>query len=107
MFGLAAVRERKTVDLVIELEQWNESVVYDRLGLDETVFHVLDMPIPYIKMPVAVGRNLTILVEIAARNHILKLQGHFSAREFARKLEEQLERRPPQPAPETAKEPTS
>lgn len=107
MFGLAAVRERKTVDLVIELEQWDESVVYDRLGLDETVFHVLDMPIPYIKMPVAVGRNLTILVEIAARNHVLKLQGHFSAREFARKLEEQLERRPPQPAPETAEEPTS
>ena len=104
MFGLAAVRERKTVDLVIELEPWNENVAYDRLGLDETVFHVLDMPIPYIKMPVAVGRNLTILVEIAARNHILKLQGHFSAREFARKLEEQLERRPPQPAPESSRE---
>ncbi|MDX1632251.1 MAG: hypothetical protein R3234_10340, partial [Thermoanaerobaculia bacterium] len=74
-------------------------VVYDRLGLDETVFHVLDMPIPYIRMPVAVGRNLTILVEIAARNHILKLQGHFSAREFARKLEEQLERNPPRHPP--------
>jgi HPr kinase/phosphorylase len=94
MFGLAAVRERKTLDLVIELESWNDDVVYDRLGLDETVFHILETPIPYIKMPVAVGRNVTILVEIAARNHILKLQGHFSAREFARKLEEQLERRP-------------
>jgi HPr kinase/phosphorylase len=43
-------------------------------------------------MPVALGRNVSILVEIAARNHVLKLQGHHSAREFARKLEEQIER---------------
>ena len=47
---------------------------------------------PYISMPVALGRNVSILVEIAARNHVLKLQGHHSAREFARQLEEQLER---------------
>jgi HPr kinase/phosphorylase len=44
-------------------------------------------------MPVATGRNVSVLVEIAARNHVLKMQGHFSAQEFARKLEEQLERK--------------
>ncbi|HVS01302.1 MAG TPA: HPr(Ser) kinase/phosphatase [Thermoanaerobaculia bacterium] len=92
LFGLIAVRQRKTVDLVIELEPWQSEQVYDRLGLDETVFHILGTPVPYIRMPVATGRNLSILVEIAARNHVLKLQGHFSAHEFARKLEEQLER---------------
>jgi len=91
LFGLAAVRERKSIDLVIELEHWDESKAYDRLGLDETVYKILDSPCPYIKMPVALGRNLSILVEIAARNHVLKLQGHHSAREFARKLERQLE----------------
>lgn len=93
LFGLAAVRERKSIDLVIELEHWKEGEMYDRLGLDETLYELLGTPCPYIKMPVALGRNVSILVEIAARNHVLKLQGHHSAREFARKLEEELDRR--------------
>jgi HPr kinase/phosphorylase len=92
LFGLAAVRVRANVDLVIELEHWQTGRQYDRLGLDETLFNILDTPCPYIRMPVALGRNISVLVEIAARNHVLKLQGHHSAREFARKLEAQLER---------------
>ncbi len=92
LFGLASVRERTPIDLVIELEHWQQGRAYDRLGLDETLFNILDTPCPYIRMPVALGRNVSILVEIAARNHVLKLQGHHSAREFARKLEAQLER---------------
>lgn len=92
LFGLAAVRERKSVDLVVELEHWREGHPYDRLGLDESLYKILDVPVPYIKMPVALGRNLSILVEIAARNHVLKLQGHHSAREFTRKLQDQMER---------------
>lgn len=91
LFGLAAIRERKTIDLVIELEPWEEGRVYDRLGLDETVFTILETPVPYIRMPVATGRNVASLVEIAARNHVLKLQGHDSAREFALQLEARLE----------------
>lgn len=90
LFGLAAVRERASVDLAVELESWDETRAYDRLGLDETVHEILEMPVPYIKMPVALGRNLSILVEVAARNHVLKLQGHHSAREFARQLEDEL-----------------
>jgi len=66
--------------------------VVQRLGLDETVYSILDTPCPYIRMPVAPGRNVAVLVEIGARNHVLKLQGTHSARDFARKLEEQLER---------------
>lgn len=92
LFGLASVRERTTIDLVVELEPWQDDRVYDRLGLDETLYNILETPCPYIRMPVAMGRNVSILVEIAARNHVLKLQGHHSAREFARKLEAQLER---------------
>jgi HPr kinase/phosphorylase len=91
LFGLAAVRERRSIDLVIELEPWDETKAYDRLGLDETVFKILDVPCPYLKMPVALGRNLSGLVEIAARNHLLKLRGHHSAREFAKQLEQKLE----------------
>jgi HPr kinase/phosphorylase len=93
LFGLAAVRARKSIDLVVELEPWESGKPYDRLGLEETVYRILDVPCPYIRMPVAIGRNVAILVEIAARNHVLKLQGHFSAQEFARSLEEEIERR--------------
>lgn len=92
LFGLAAVRDRKSIDLVVELEPWQDGQAYDRLGLDETVYTILETPVPYIRMPVALGRNISILVEIAARNHVLKMQGHFSAREFAQKLQEQIER---------------
>ena len=92
LFGLAAVRERRQVDLVVQLEPWQQGQSYERLGLDETVYTILDTPCPFIRMPVAPGRNIANLVEIAARNHVLKLQGTHSAREFARKLEEQLER---------------
>jgi HPr kinase/phosphorylase len=98
LFGLASVRERTQIDLVIELEHWQDGRAYDRLGLDETLFHILETPCPYIRMPVAMGRNISILVEIAARNHVLKTQGHHSAREFARKLEAQLERNRKAPA---------
>jgi HPr kinase/phosphorylase len=101
LFGLASVRERTTIDLVIELEHWQNGRAYDRLGLDETLFHILETPCPYIRMPVAMGRNISILVEIAARNHVLKLQGHHSAREFARKLEAQLERNRKDPSRES------
>jgi len=93
LFGLAAIRERKSVDLVIRLEAWEKGKAYDRLGLDETVFEILETPVPYIRMPVATGRNLATLVEIAARNHVLKLQGHDSARELVRELEAELERK--------------
>jgi HPr kinase/phosphorylase len=92
LFGLAAVRERKTVDLVVELEHWQEGQAYDRLGLDETLYDIMGTPVPYIRMPIALGRNVGILVEIAARNHVLKMQGHHSAREFARQLAAQIER---------------
>lgn len=92
LFGLASVRERKTIDLVIQLERWDESKAYDRLGLDETVYTILDSPCPFMTMPVALGRNMSILVEIAARNHMLKLKGHHSAREFARRLEHDIEK---------------
>ncbi len=93
LFGLGAVRGRKSIDLVVELESWDESRAYDRLGLDETVYPILDTPCPYVKMPVALGRNLSILVEVATRNHVLKLQGHHSAREFARRLQDEIARK--------------
>ncbi|MEL7060721.1 MAG: hypothetical protein AAGN46_11910, partial [Acidobacteriota bacterium] len=63
-----------------------------RLGLDETVYTILDEPVAYVRMPVASGRNTASLVEIAARNHVLKLQGHDSARQLALHLQQRHER---------------
>ena len=93
LFGLAAVRERTSLDLVIELEHWQQGTAYDRLGLDESVYTILDTPIPYIRMPVTLGRNVAILVEIATRNHVLKMQGHDSAKQLIQQIDAQIERR--------------
>lgn len=86
LFGLASIRERKSVDLVVELAAWNPARSYDRLGLEETVYRILDKSVPFIHMPVATGRNLSNLIEIGARNHVLKLQGYNSAQVLIDKL---------------------
>ena len=63
----------------------------DRLGLTEERYHILNLPLPLIRMPVAPGRNLAILVEIAARNQLLRARGHHAAKKLADKLEHQLQ----------------
>ena len=86
LFGVAAIRERKKIEIVLELVEWDPSVEYDRLGLEEKKFRILDVEIPLLMVPVRPGRNLTTIVEVAARNHLLKLQGHHSAKEFQERL---------------------
>ncbi|HYX90225.1 MAG TPA: HPr(Ser) kinase/phosphatase, partial [Myxococcaceae bacterium] len=86
LFGIAAVRDRKKIELVIELVEWDPAREYDRLGVDEAKFKIVDVEIPLAMVPVRPGRNLTTIIEVAARNHLLKLQGHHSAREFAERL---------------------
>jgi HPr kinase/phosphorylase len=86
LFGIAAVRDRKKIELVIELVEWDPGREYDRLGVDEAKFTIVDVEIPLAMVPVRPGRNLTTLIEVAARNHLLKLQGHHSARDFAERL---------------------
>ncbi len=86
LFGVAAIRERKKIEIVLELVEWDPSVEYDRLGVDERKFRILDVEIPMLVVPVRPGRNMTTIIEVAARNHLLKLQGHHSAREFQERL---------------------
>ena len=64
---------------------------YDRLGLADERYVILDLPLPLIRMPVAPGRNLAILVEVAARNQLLRARGHHAARRLADRLERQLQ----------------
>ena len=86
LFGVAAIRERKKIEIVLELVEWDPNVEYDRLGVEERKFRILDVEIPMLVVPVRPGRNMTTIVEVAARNHLLKLQGHHSAREFQERL---------------------
>jgi HPr kinase/phosphorylase len=86
LFGIAAVRENKKIELVIELVEWDEDEEYDRLGLDELHYEVLGVTIPKLRVPVRPGRNVATIIEVAARNQLLKIQGHHSAREFQETL---------------------
>ena len=64
--GMSAIRDKKRLDLVIELENWNDDEQYDRMGLEEKTYNILNTEIPYIKIPVRSGRNICILIETAA-----------------------------------------
>ncbi|HEY6842904.1 MAG TPA: HPr(Ser) kinase/phosphatase, partial [Thermoanaerobaculia bacterium] len=90
LFGVSATRDVKPIDLVVKLEKWVEGTEYDRLGIAGETYELLGVAKPYVRLPVASGRNLALLVEIAARNHLMKLQGYDSAREFTRKIDEQI-----------------
>ena len=79
LFGIAATRTSKRIELVVQLERWEARRDYDRLGLNDERYQILNLPLPLIRMPVAPGRNLAILVEIAARNQLLRGRGHHAA----------------------------
>jgi HPr kinase/phosphorylase len=91
LFGIAAIRDHKKIELVIELVLWDDAREYDRLGLDEETYTLLGVEVPHLTVPVRPGKVLATIVEVAARNQLLKLKGHFSAREFQRRLMEELE----------------
>ncbi len=86
LFGVASVRDRKKIELIIEFVEWTNSAEYDRLGLDEKLMPLVGVEAPLSVVPVRPGRNMTTIVEVAARNHLLKLRGHHSAQEFAEKV---------------------
>lgn len=93
LFGVAAIRDRKVIDIVVELVDWDPKAEYDRLGMEEQTYPILDVRVPYLKIPVRPGRNVTTIIEVAARNHLLKQRGHFSAQEFDEKLSQDLQAR--------------
>jgi HPr kinase/phosphorylase len=91
LFGVASTRTSKRVELVVQLERWEHGREYDRLGLDESFYELLGIRIPMIRMPVAPGRNVAILVEVAARNQLLRSRGHHAARRLVERLNHELE----------------
>ena len=96
LFGISAVRDAKKIEVVIELVEWNEDEEYDRLGVEELRYAILDVALPMLRVPIRPGRNITSIIEVAARNQLLKQQGKHSAREFQDRLNQAIaEARPP------------
>jgi HPr kinase/phosphorylase len=83
LFGPQAITPCKKLELVIHVEEWDPGKEYDRLGLDERSTVILGVEVPSLVVPVSPGRNLSTIIEVAVRNHLLKLQGIHSARQLA------------------------
>jgi HPr kinase/phosphorylase len=92
MFGVGSVIVNKTIDLVMHMEQWNENKEYDRLGLTEETITILGVKVPHQIMPVRPGRNLAIIIEVAARNLSLKRLGYSAAHELDRRMSDMIAR---------------
>jgi HPr kinase/phosphorylase len=90
IFGIASIRSSKRVELVVRLERWDQTLEYERLGLDDASCEILGLHVPLIRMPVAPGRNIAILVEVGARNQLLRAKGHHAARLLADRLDQAL-----------------
>jgi len=90
LFGVAAIRNAKRVELVVQLERWDPDRDYERLGIDELRHDILGLRVPLVRMPVAPGRSLGVLVEVAARNQLLRTRGLNAARDLASRLEQTL-----------------
>jgi len=91
LFGMGAVKQSEKIDLVINLEHWIQGKMYDRLGIDEEKTEILGNLVPALTIPVMPGRNLAIIIEIAAMNNRQKKMGYNTAEEFNQRLIEQLE----------------
>jgi HPr kinase/phosphorylase len=87
LFGVAAIRERKRIDLVVLLEEWTTGGAYDRLGVKPETHDILGVSIPKVLVPVRPGRSLATIIEVAARNQLLKGMGHHSAMEFQERVD--------------------
>jgi HPr kinase/phosphorylase len=90
LFGAGAIRNVKKISVVVKLEAWQQDKQYDRLGLDEEMTRIIDTDLPLVTIPVRPGRNLAVIVEVAAMNYRLKRMGYNAALQFTNKLTESL-----------------
>jgi HPr kinase/phosphorylase len=87
LFGVTSIRERKRIDVVVRLEDWSENTEYDRLGIEDKWHAILGTPIRLLVVPVRPGRDMGTILEIAARNELLRRAGKASAKEFLARIE--------------------
>ncbi len=91
LFGAGAVRSHKRITFVINLELWDQNKQYDRLGLDEEKMKIIDTEITKLTVPVQPGRNLAVIIEVAAMNVRLKRMGVNAAEQFTNRLSDVID----------------
>ena len=97
LFGIGAIKLQEKIDMVINLEQWDSAKVYDRMGLDNEYMKILGVEVPTLTIPVKPGRNLAVIIEVAAMNNRQKKMGYNAARELLKNLGMAVEDLPPSP----------
>ena len=90
LFGMSAVKDFTRIDMIINIEQWKNGVNYDRIGLEDQFTTILDVQVPIVTVPVKPGRNLAVIIEVAALNNRQKKMGYNTAEEFNKKLLNQM-----------------
>jgi HPr kinase/phosphorylase len=90
LFGVGAVKNYSKISLCVKLETWQQEKVYDRLGLEEEKIQILDTSIPLVTVPVKPGRNLAVIIEVAAMNYRLKKMGYNAALQFTTQLSQTI-----------------
>ena len=91
IFGMSAIKEESDIDMVINLEQWKDGAMYDRLGLENLYTTILDVQVPSLTVPVKPGRNLAVIIEVAAMNNRHKKMGYNAAMEFTKQINEHFD----------------
>lgn len=91
LYGVGAIRNSKEIDMIVQLEEWQEGKYYDRLGLEDEYMEIMGINRPKLTIPVRPGRNLAIIMEVAAMNHRQKTMGYNAARELNRRLLQQID----------------
>ncbi len=91
LFGMGAVKDEQDIDLIINLEHWRSDKVYDRLGVENLYTSVLDVQLPALTVPVQPGRNLAVIIEVAAMNNRVKKMGYNAALEFAQQIDQHID----------------
>jgi HPr kinase/phosphorylase len=92
IFGIRAVRQQKRIEVVVHLEEWNQDAVVERTGLDGVTVSILGVPVPKITVPLNPGKNITVVAEVIAMNHLLRYSGVDAAEQFNERLIDHMQR---------------
>ena len=91
LFGIRAVRQQKRIEVVVQLEHWSESASYDRTGLDRATTEILGVRLPRVIIPLNPGKNITVISEVVAMDHLLRYAGIDSAQIFDHNLRQLMQ----------------
>jgi HPr kinase/phosphorylase len=93
LFGIRSVRVQKRIEVEVRLVLWEDDLEYERLGIENKYTRILGVEIPVVIIPVSPGKNITVISEVIAMNHMLKIYGQDPAKEFSKKLSEEITRK--------------